>query len=100
MAWLQLRDRVIINSDELVSIEARASDGMSHHGKKTNDQLQVLANLCFRMSDGSEFVRFFIPAAVLSPIMEELMLMLGGSRERILVDALLAKYGIRPEDTY
>lgn len=100
MAWLRLRDKVLINTDMLTSVEARSSSGMSHTAKNTREQLESLVNFCFTTSDGKEFTRFFIPAARATPIMEDLQGYLCSSRDIVILDDILAAYGIRPEDTY
>ena len=100
MAWLLLRDRVLINLDMLASLEMRSSAGMSHCGPHARDKLDSLVNLCVTTSNGKEFVRYFIPAASAEPIMRDLQSLLTSSRDIIILDSIFAAYGIRPEDTY
>lgn len=101
MSWLRLRDKVIINSDGLMAIEAVASSGMSHYGKhQPGDELKDLSNLCFHMAAGPAHVRYFIPSKCVVAIIDDLYRLLAGAREVIHVDEVLAAYGISPADTY
>lgn len=101
MAWIRLRDRVIINAAELASVEVRSSSGMDRHtGGHTPGKLKTLDNLCFTMTDGSLFVRYFLPTALAVPVLEDIYRLLVGSRVVVDIDAVLDQHGIRPEDTY
>ena len=101
MSWLRLRDKVIINSDGLMSIEAVASSGMAHYGKyQSVDELKDLTNLCFHMAAGPAHVRYFIPSKYAVAVVEDLYRLLTSTREVIHVDEVLATYGISPADTY
>lgn len=100
MAWLRLRDKVMINIDLLASVEARSSAGMAHTSDRTREDLESRVNFCFTTSDGKDFLRYFIPVAKADAIMADLLYAFTGSHSVITLDDIFANYGIRPQDTY
>lgn len=100
MAWLRLRDKVLINIDTLASLELRSSAGMAHCGPHTREKLEQLVNFCFTTSDGKEFLRYFVPIAKAETILTDLQSLFTSSREVIILDSVFTAHGVRPQDTY